>query len=171
MLLDFDSDNELKSGNIKSYNKSEADKINEVNLCTSYTKKECTLFGTLKKSNKRTTASFTEMVNDILKQAKEKISNMNLNQSGYVYDIQKITDKYKDIKGYIIVDNTNNKKDIYINITDNFYTILGYNYSKYGDVKERSGTLRMYVEFTYNQSSETKQKACTLIGLSKCLEG
>ena len=169
MLLNYNSDTELKANLIKQFNKNDITNLNEETICDSYYKKGCSKFGTLPKSNKRTTASFTFVVNDILNISSSKIKEYNLTTSGYVYDIQALTNKYKDIRGFIIVDNTNNKKDIYINITDNFYSVLGYNYSKYGPITERSGTLRMYVELNYNQSSENKEIACKFIGLTKCL--
>ena len=169
MLLNYNYDTELKQNLIKKTNKNEIEKINEETVCTSYTNKECTLFGTLPKSNKKTTKQFTDMVNDILSISKENLSTKTLDTKSYIYDINSITSKYNGIKGYIIVDNRNNKKDIYITISDGFYSVLGYNYSKSGEVKERSGTLRMYVELTYNMAAETKEKACNFVSLKDCI--
>ena len=168
MLLNYSIDDELKGGLIKPLDQEIISTLSEESICTSNTNKECLKFGTLKKSNKRTTKYFTDMTNDILKLAKEKINSMDLKQEAYVYDLNDIVNKYQNNRGYIVVDNTNKQKIIYIYITDDFYSVIGYNYTKYGEIKERSGTLRMYVELTYNMAAETKEKACSFVGLTKC---
>ena len=168
MLTNYSIDDELKGGLIKPIDQTIINTIKEESICQENTNKECIKFGTLKKSNKSTTKYFTDMTNDILKLVKEKVEKMDLKQSAYVYDLNEIVNKYQGNRGYIVVDNTENKKNIYIYITDNFYSIIGYNYTKYGEVKERSGTLRMYVELTYNMAAETKEKACSFVGLTKC---
>lgn len=169
MLNDYLYSNEnIKKNDIKNIDKSVITNFDEESICKSHTKKECLLFSNIKYNSKGDKSTFSSSVESVLNLVKNKHSYNE--KKVYVYDIKEDINSDSDIRGYILIDNSNLKNEYYLYITNNLYMVSGYNITKYGMFKENSPTIRAYNETSFKLSAESKNKVCEFTGFTECFD-
>ena len=170
MLINTAFSTTINNNNLRAYDKATVDTITADSTCKAHNVKECRAFSELKVTPNGGLKNFSQYANNIASLAKEKVEKETLENKAYVYNIQTVLGYNENsMRGYVLVDNNNGKKEIYLYITNNIFMISGYNYSKYGDVKINTGTIRTYNELTYNLSSATEKTVCDFTKLNNCV--
>ena len=170
MLINTPFSTNIKNNNLRVYDKPTVDTITADSACKAHNVKECRAFSELKVTPNGGLKNFSQYANNIASLAKEKLEKETIENKAYVYNIQTVIGYNKNsMRGYVLVDNNNGKKEIYLYITNNIFMISGYNYSKYGDVKINTGTIRAYNELTYNLSSANEKSVCDFTKLNNCV--
>lgn len=143
-----------------------ADMLDRDGLCITHSKRGCSDFNDIPYNQGGGKKSFLKNVKTILDSLKDSVSKLDKNV--YIYDVKSDIQNDTNVRGYVLVDNTKDSSELYLYLTDESFMISGYNYSKYGEITETSGTIRAYKESAFNLSSSDKARVCSFSGFSEC---
>lgn len=153
-----------------SINNVDIEYINSItfdNICSLHTNKTCSSFSELSYVSDGGKTNFYNNSIKVINLVKESFNSNK--PKVYIYDVLTDIDNDTNIKGYILIDNTDiNNPEYYIYLANNYFMISGYNLTKLGDYSIGSSTIRAYTESAFNTSSENMLKVCNFSGFSEC---
>ena len=143
-------------------NDSSINNMSEADICRLYSKKSCNDFSLLNYSSVGKFDFYKETLNVI-----EEVKNKTYDKNIYIVDVTKDLNN-QNIRGYILVNNTNGNKEMYLYLTNDLFMISGYNLTKLGNFDENSSTIRAYNESAFNLSSKDMSTVCSFSGFNQC---
>lgn len=162
MIVNYKYKNGFKKGYIKN-NDDFLKKMTEDNVCKMYSKKDCVDFSTLNYKDNGGKDNFNNKIKEVI----DAINKLNYDKKVYVIDISNDLG-ISDARGYVLVNNLETTKEIYLYLTNELFMISGYNYTKLGKIDVSSSTIRAYNESAFNLSSKDKKTVCAFSGFSDC---
>lgn len=167
MLKGYTYDSSIDKSKIEKRDK-EISALNDLTVCSAYTKNECIKFSSLKYNNLGSKKDFYNLSKEIVTKTKLKYPN---EKNILIYDIKKDIDSTSKIRGYILINNVNvSEPEYYLYLTNDLFMISGYNLTKNGDYTEESTTIRAYNETAFNLSSASLNTVCTFSGFTSCVD-
>ena len=167
MLKDFNFIGNISKTAVLDIDPGFTGSLNNGSVCQLRGKKNCANFGDL---SYNTSGGKKEFAND----AKKVIELVKADFKGsekkvYIYNVSSDISNPTNVRGFVLIDNTKDKAEYYIYLTNNMFMISGYNMTKYGDFNHDSTTIRAYTESAFNLSSENAKKVCSFSGFSDCI--
>lgn len=162
MIVNYKYKNGFKKGYIKN-NDDSLKNMTEDNVCKMYSKKDCIDFNTLNYKDNGGKDNFNNKIKEVI----DAINKLNYDKKVYVIDISNDLN-ISDARGYVLVNNLETTKEIYLYLTNELFMISGYNYTKLGKIDVLSSTIRAYNESAFNLSSKDKKTVCAFSGFSDC---
>lgn len=166
MLYNYKYTSDIK---ISKNDSSKTSNIDFNSICNNYNNKiTCSSFSSIPYSESGGKNAFYNNINTIIDNTK----NIFVNKSNliYVIDVTSDIENNSNIRGYIVIDNTNNNPEYYLYLTDNLFMISGYNYTKLGNIDINGTTIRSYNEFAFNLSASSKKTSCNFSGFISCVD-
>ena len=158
--------NYYESSKYNEFSPYDESKFNKTNLCNLVTREPCINIDELSYNE---TGNITDFYNDANKVI-ENVSKLKINDSNvYIVDVTTDIERVNNVRGYVLIDNTNKKNELYLYLTNDVFMISGYNYTKLGKFTEYNGTIRTYNEVAFNLSSNSKETVCSFSGFENCI--
>lgn len=166
MLYNYKHSNDIK---ISKNDSSKTSNIDFKSICNNYDNKiTCSSFSSIPYTENGGKNNFYNNINTIIENTKKIfVDKTNL---VYVIDVTSDIENSSNIRGYIVIDNTNNNSEYYLYLTDNLFMVSGYNYTKLGNIDINGTTIRSYNESAFNLSAANKKTACNFSGFSSCVD-
>ena len=171
----FVNDNKLMVNNV---NYQYLKKTNIVNLddnildqnevCSKYSKNTCNPFSSLTYNSYDGKEQFYIDSIKIIGEVNDKFNKED--KKVYVIDVTNDIQNTTDIRGYILINNTIEKKEYYLYLANNLFMISGYNWTKLGKYEKDSPTIRAYTETSFNLSAASPKTVCNFSGFSECYD-
>ncbi len=133
-------------------------------ICRSYSKKSCSNLNDLSYDEVGGKENFYNKVMDLI----NSLNDVTLQENVYILDVANDLKK-SDIRGYVLINNVEKKREIYLYLTNNIFMISGYNLTKLGEIKLTSSTIRAYNESAFNLASKDMSTVCSFSGFSNCV--
>lgn len=163
MYVNYKYDKEFKKSKIQK-NDFSLNNITPTSACSSYSKKACVSFSSLQYDETGGKENFYNKVNEVIK----RLDSINISENVYIINV--VDDlNIKDIRGYVLINNKENKREIYLYLTNNIFMISGYNLTSLGSIDINSSTIRAYKESAFNLSSKDMHTVCSFSGFNECL--
>ena len=136
--------------------------MNENDICKLYSKKSCNDFSSLNYSSVGKKDFYQETMHII-----EEVKNRTYDKNVYIVDVINDLNR-QNIRGYVLVNNIDGNKEMYLYLTNDLFMISGYNLTKLGNFDENSTTIRAYNESAFNLSSKDMRTVCLFSGFNQC---
>ena len=163
MYVNYKYVNEFKKSKIIKKDETISTKT-VIDICRLYTKKGCSNLNDLSYDKDGGKENFHSKVNDVI----NSLNNITLQENVYILDV--VNDlKKSDIRGYVLINNVKQKREIFLYLTNNIFMISGYNLTKLGEIKLTSSTIRAYNESAFNLASKDMSTVCSFSGFSNCV--
>ncbi|MBO5476084.1 MAG: hypothetical protein J5982_06270 [Bacilli bacterium] len=156
----------LKSSNIQPISNDIIVKLNEEYVCKSYSKKSCLNFSSLEYNPKGGRENFYNEVQEVIKKVQNNFSG---DRHVYVYSVREDIENNTNLEGFILIDNQSGNPEYYLYVHNYLFMISGYNYSKLGNFKSNSNTIRAYNNTAFNLTN-SKSKVCEFSNFSNCVD-
>lgn len=166
MLKHYKFDDMLKNNSLLTIDSDYTSSLNFDNVCREHTKKECLRFDSLKYNKEGGKEKFLNNLNKVISLVEANFNKKN--KKVYIYDVLKDIDNSTNIRGYVLINNTLDKPEYYLYLTNDIFMVSGYNMTKYGQVNINATTIRAYNETAFKLSSESISKVCTFSGFREC---
>ncbi len=161
MILNYKYKGSFSKKGIKE-NDLSINNMNENDICKLYSKKSCNDFSSLNYSSVGKNDFYQETLHII-----EEVKNRTYDKNVYIVDVANDLNR-QNIRGYVLVNNTDGNKEIYLYLTNDLFMISGYNLTKLGNFDENSTTIRAYNESAFNLSSKDMPTVCSFSGFNQC---
>lgn len=156
----------LTSSNIQPISNDSIVKLNEEYVCKNYSKKACLNFASIEYNPKGGREVFYNEVQDVIKKVQNNFSGI---RQVYVYNVREDIESDTDLEGFILINNQSGTPEYYLYVHNNLFMISGYNYSKLGNFKSDSNTIRAYNNTAFNLTN-SKNKVCQFSNFSNCVD-
>ena len=164
MYVNYRFNEEFKKSKLASNDGSLNDKTSE-DICRMYSKKSCFDFNSLTFNESGGKETFYKSVQDL----ESKINSLEIDKKVYVIDIKSDL-IFSDLRGYVLINNINSEKEVYLYVTNDIFMVSGYNMTKLGSVSLDSSTIRAYNESAFNLSSKDMSTVCSYSGFTECYD-
>jgi len=168
MLDEYKYDSSFNKSNIKELDSGKADSYNDDSVCRIHSKKPCSNFLDLEVNTGSSKKIFKEHVDEVIELVKKDFDTSR--KEVVIYNIETDINNKTDVKGYILINNSEGNAEYYLYLTDYTFMISGYNITKLGPVLTSSKTIKTYISDSFNVSSESPEKVCSFSGFSECKE-
>ncbi len=165
MVIDLLQKN-LNTNNIFPLVNDEIIKLNAEYVCKSYSKKPCLDFSSIEYNPKGGRTVFYDEVQSLIKNIQDNFSG---DKQVYVYNIKEDLNNNTNLEGFILINNQSGTPEYYLYVHNNLFMISGYNYTKLGNFKSDSNTIRAYNNTAFNLTN-TKYKVCSFSRFSNCVD-
>lgn len=162
ILNNYKYKNKFKKSSLQE--KTSENQIDENQVCNSYSKKECRDFNTLSYNNSGGKELFKEKIDKVV----FDLENKTYEEKVYIIDANTLN--IENIRGYVLINNKETKKEIYLYLTNDLFMISGYNLTKLGKIDIDSSTIRAYNESAFNLSSKDMKTVCNFTGFDECYD-
>jgi hypothetical protein len=168
MLDEYKYDNSFNKSNIKELDQNRANEYNDDSVCRTHSKKPCSRFLDLSINTGSSKKTFKENVETVIDLVKKDFDTSR--KEVVIYNVENDINNPTNVKGYILINNSEGKEEYYLYLTDYSFMISGYNLTKLGPVLTSNKTIKTYIVDSYNLSSESASKVCSFTGMSDCKE-
>ena len=168
MLDEYKYESSFNKSNIKDVDQGKVNSYNDDSICRIHSKKPCSRFLDLGINTGSSKKNFKEHVDEVIDLVKKDFDTSR--KEVVIYNVETDINNKTDVKGYILINNTEGKAEYYLYLTDYTFMVSGYNITKLGPVLTSSKTIKAYIKDSFNLSSESPQRVCSFTGLTECKE-
>ncbi len=168
MLDEYKYESSFNKSNIKDLDQGKADSYNDDSVCRIHSKKPCSRFLDLEVNTGSSKKTFKEKVDEVIELVKKDFDTSR--KEVVIYNVETDINNKTDVRGYILINNSEGNAEYYLYLTDYTFMVSGYNITKLGPVLTSNKTIKTYITDSFNLSSESPQRVCSFTGLTECKE-
>ncbi len=168
MLDEYKYDSSFSKNNIKELDQGKIDSYNDDSVCRIHSKKPCSRFLDLEVNTGSSKKSFKVKIDEVIELVKKDFDASR--KEVVIYNVENDINNKTDVRGYILINNSEGKTEYYLYLTDYTFMVSGYNITKLGPVLTSNKTIKAYISDSFNLSSESLERVCSFSGFSECKE-